>query len=84
MEATHTWYLERSVDAAIAFLMTVNEALDAICKAPERYPKYVTGTHRCILPKFPFSLIYLNDPDTVKIVAVAHHKRRPGYWEERL
>jgi hypothetical protein len=37
-----------------------------------------------VLNTFPFSIVYLDDPDAVKIVAVAHHKRRPGYWKGRL
>ena len=34
--------------------------------------------------KFPYSVVYLNQPDHVWIVAIMHAKRRPGYWRERL
>ncbi len=33
---------------------------------------------------FGYSLIYLPGEKDLQIVAVAHHKRRPGYWTERL
>jgi hypothetical protein len=33
--------------------------------------------------RFPFSLIYRVDRDTIAILAVAHHSRRPGYWRRR-
>lgn len=33
---------------------------------------------------FPYSIIYLDDPDAIRIVAFAHHKRRRGYWKSRL
>jgi hypothetical protein len=34
---------------------------------------------------FPdFSLIYVVRRDEVEVVAVAHGKRRPGYWRPRL
>lgn len=33
---------------------------------------------------FRYNLIYIPDPDEVVIVAVAHHRRRPGYWRGRL
>ena len=33
---------------------------------------------------FRYNLIYIPDPDEIIIVAVAHHRRRPGYWERRL
>jgi len=38
----------------------------------------------CVLRTFPFSIVYLDDPDSIRIVAVAHHKSRPGYWKSRL
>lgn len=33
--------------------------------------------------RFPFNLVYQTDADTVTIVAIAHHRRAPGYWRER-
>ena len=67
-----------------ALIVEISEALEAICDAPLRWPKYVHGTHRFLLRRFPFPIIYLDDPDFVNIVAVAHFKRRPGYWRQRV
>ena len=36
------------------------------------------------LRTFPYNIIYIIDPNEVVIVAVAHHRRRPGYWRARL
>lgn len=36
------------------------------------------------MQRFPFFVIYLDDPDVIRIIAVAHSKRRPGYWKNRL
>jgi plasmid stabilization system protein ParE len=36
------------------------------------------------LIRFPYSLFYLFDNNTVFIVAVAHQKREPMYWKDRL
>ena len=35
------------------------------------------------LRRFPFSLIYTVMGDQLRILAVAHHSRRPGYWRNR-
>lgn len=35
------------------------------------------------LRRFPFALIYRVDGDRLRIMAVAHRRRRPGYWGER-
>lgn len=84
IEAAYFWYSQRSPDATVGFVTTVNEALDIVTGAPRRWPAYLHGTRRFILKDFPFSVVYLENPDDITIVAVAHHKRRPGYWKQRL
>jgi hypothetical protein len=37
-----------------------------------------------VMHRFPFSIVHLDDDDEVSIVAVAHNKRKPGYWKTRL
>jgi hypothetical protein len=36
-----------------------------------------------ILSAFPFSIIYWVTDDAIIVLAVAHHRRRPGYWRGR-
>jgi plasmid stabilization system protein ParE len=84
IEAGDDWYLERSVDASAGFIVAVSEAFDTISLAPKRWPKHLHGTQRFVLHRFPFSIIYLDDSDVVSIVAVAHGKRKPGYWKTRF
>jgi len=35
------------------------------------------------LRSFPYSAVYVLEPRLV-VVAIAHARRRPGYWEKRL
>jgi toxin ParE1/3/4 len=83
-EAADDWYLARTFDASVAFLSDVFAALERISEAPRRWPKYLHGTRRFVLYRFPFSVIYLEDPDQVTVIAIAHNKRRPGYWKHRV
>jgi hypothetical protein len=39
---------------------------------------------RRVLAVFQYNIFYLDTPDEVIIVAVAPHKRKPGYWRDRL
>jgi plasmid stabilization system protein ParE len=78
------WYRAKNAIASVEFRTTVTGSIRAIAHAPQRWPKYLHGTRRFILRRFPFSVIYLDDPDLVTIVAVAHSKRRPGYWKGRV
>lgn len=78
------WYRERRVIAAVEFRRTVSAAVRDVADRPQGWPKYLYGTHRFILQRFPFSVVYLDEQDIVTIIAVAHGKRKPGYWKERL
>ncbi len=33
--------------------------------------------------KYPYTIFYRLTPRRIRIVAVAHHKRKPGYWKQR-
>ena len=41
------------------------------------------NTRRIIVKGFRFSLYYRPEPDGIVIFALAHHSRRPFYWQSR-
>ena len=51
---------------------------------PDRFFRFSPPARRALARKFPCSVVYLDEPDRVWIVAVMHAKQRPGYWRERL
>lgn len=83
VDRAQAWYEERSVFAAAGFLQELTRAVQRIRAAPERHPPAEHGTRRLLLEQYPFSVVYLARRDEVFIIAVAHHKRRPGYWSAR-
>jgi toxin ParE1/3/4 len=83
-EEADDWYFSHSIDASIEFLGDLYAALEDIAQAAHRWPKYLYGTRRFVMQRFPFSIVYLDDLDLVTIVAVAHSKRKPGYWKNRV
>jgi plasmid stabilization system protein ParE len=77
------WYRERSDAAAQAFSLAVDHAIAAVAEAPLRWPLSRRGERRFVLRRFPYSLIYRVRASHIFITAVAHHRRRPGYWLRR-
>lgn len=64
-----------------------NEARAAFIRAamaPRQGSPYLFGTRRFILKRFPYSTVYVEMDEYGHVVAVAHHRRRPGYWRRRL
>jgi plasmid stabilization system protein ParE len=84
IEGAANWYGRRSPAAQATFLREIDHAITAILDAPQRWTSYIDGTRRYVFRKFPYSVVYFVDDGMVLIVAVAHDKRRPGYWRRRL
>lgn len=64
--------------------MEIEHAVWQIRETPERWQRHTERTRRFLVRRFPYSVVYLIQPDHLWIIAVAHHKRRPRYWENRL
>jgi plasmid stabilization system protein ParE len=82
-EAAAAWYAERDPRVAVRFAEELEAALNRIADAPHRWPLHVHGTHRVRLTRFPYLVVYREDPTRILIVAVAHTRRKPGYWRKR-
>jgi len=79
------WYADRSIVAAYAFVSELTQAVALLKEAPRIWPKFSSGTRRYPLPRFPFSLIYrIQENSLVEVIAVMHQKKKPGYWSKRL
>ncbi len=81
--AARAWYGARSEKAEKAFLVELREAIRKLRESPERWPKFAHGARRIVLHKFPFSLVYRVRESMIQVIALAHDKRRPGYWRWR-
>jgi toxin ParE1/3/4 len=66
------------------FYDTVLRLVAEIEAAPQLHRPWRHGTRRHFKPEFPYALIYVEQPDRIIVLAVAHFKRRPDYWRERL
>jgi plasmid stabilization system protein ParE len=77
------WYYERSPLSATAFAHAVDNAVSRIGDAPLSYTLAEHGTRKFVLKRLPFNIFYRQDATEIVIVAVAHQKRRPGFWSER-
>jgi toxin ParE1/3/4 len=78
------WYDKRSPAAAERFWLELRRARTLVTKRPETWGPYLHGTRCFRLNRLPYGLVYVEDGDRIIGVAVAHLKRRAGYWRERL
>jgi len=78
------FYEAESAELAAAFFAEVEANVDSLCERPLLGSPSVAGTRRKLLQRFPYTLIYRVAESEIQIFAVAHHKRRPGYWLKRV
>jgi len=79
------WYLtESAFDAAEGFADEIERELNLLVTFPEAGHPVGRGARVLTLPKFPYSIIYRHTRDHLRVIAVAHHGRRPRYWSGRL
>jgi plasmid stabilization system protein ParE len=83
LRAAYLWYLDRNGIVAEAFQLEIDHAMEVISESPDRWPRLTESERRYVLPRFPFSLVYRVKPQFVEVIAVAHQKRKPGYWNKR-
>ncbi|HEY3876465.1 MAG TPA: type II toxin-antitoxin system RelE/ParE family toxin [Candidatus Kapabacteria bacterium] len=77
------YYAKISAKIARNFRAEVEEALEEIGHSPNRYPESRKGFRVRMLKRYHYSIIYDFDAEKVRVYAIAHHKRRPGYWTRR-
>ena len=83
------WYRPRSQEAARRFRAAVGAAIAQVRENPTRWgllPKvpHQLAIRRVRVKDFPYSVIYMVHDAEVVVLAIAHERRRPGYWRKRL
>ena len=83
------WYEERRQNLGLEFFDAVDETIERILARPR------SGTRVPLLPpdlpvrrlgvtRFPYHVVYLEMNGDLRILAIAHDRRRPDYWKLRL
>lgn len=84
LDAAVDYYAEHASERiAEAFPQDALRTRQRLIEPPE-IGKPVTKRLRALaLRDFPYSLVYRLSAETISIHAMAHHRRRPGYWAGR-
>jgi len=89
LEAGALWYETRREDLGVEFISAVREGFLRIASAPQTWP-YVPdvpemlGVRRMLLRRFPYAIVYVELEAEIRVLALAHTSREPGFWRSRL
>jgi len=66
-----------------AFLDEVERTVAQLVAYPEAAPLVNRIVRKKLVRRFPYSVMYSIRPAGIRILAIAHQKRRPFYWRGR-
>jgi len=84
-ESSVAFYSRIDKKLASDFNLRVWNALREIACYPYRFPLAhdMYPLQKFTLGRFPFTILYINYPNRIWVVAVAHGSRQPGFWKKR-
>ena len=74
---------EADADLGLAFIAEFERALSVLAAHPALGVPWRGLTRRLPLRRFPYSVVYRIKGKDLRVIALAHQRRRPGYWSGR-
>lgn len=78
------YYSDARTGAGIRFQAAVAAAVELASRQPQGGVPGPHGTRSWRVKGFPFSVVGRAGTDTLLVVAIAHHRRKPGHWAARV
>jgi plasmid stabilization system protein ParE len=78
------YYENEAPGVGLAFITEVHRVISVVISNPRAAQKIRGSIRSKVLLHFPYTLHYSIESDLILIIAVAHQKRRPIYWRNRL
>ena len=82
-EEAALFYETRMIGLGKFFATEVERTIALVREFPEAGSPMGRQLRRVLVARFPYSVVYRYDAGSIVIVAVAHQRRRPGYWRQR-
>lgn len=78
-------YYSREANAELgqAFISEFERSTELLLTQPRLGAVWRGVTRRLPLRRFPYSIMYELRGDEIRVLAVAHQRRRPGFWKGR-
>jgi plasmid stabilization system protein ParE len=75
-------YRKESISAGDRFAEQINATVQLIRDRPMIGHVNELGERQFKVETFPYNIVYQVEPRRILVLAIAHHKRKPGYWRK--
>jgi plasmid stabilization system protein ParE len=83
IQEAHDWYERQRAGLGAEFLAEARATLASVEATPRLYPIIRRDVRRALLRRFPYSILYVADPDATVVLACFHASRDPRRWHRR-
>jgi len=79
------WYEKEAPGLSRRFLAAVGVALQRMTANPRQFPVVYKSIRRALLRRFPYSLLFVIEPDdALTVIACFHSSRDPMHWQQLI
>lgn len=78
------YYEECQSGLGLRFRTVVEREMSGIAAMPFRFRVLHTPFRRCLVSSFPYAIVFTIEPEFILVVALAHARKKPGYWLDRV
>lgn len=79
-----SFYEEQFAGLGKEFTRCVDAKTAEIRRNPKQFQViYKEKVRRALVSRFPFSIYFIDDSDSIKVIAILHQSRNPDKWKSR-
>jgi toxin ParE1/3/4 len=85
LRAAANWYSDQEAGLGEEFVSDIDGTLESLAEGAHRPPIWRPGRpyQKVLIHRFPYIVFFIHDDEKVHVLAIAHRKRKPGYWLKR-
>jgi plasmid stabilization system protein ParE len=83
-DAAADWYESKRAGLGLDFIRRVREVFVRIAGNPRLHAKVYREVRRAIVSKFPYVVLYQEEPNQVLVISIFHASRDPSIWKSRV
>ncbi len=83
LDEARAWYDQQQEGLGSEFLAKVDERLEEIEQAPQRYAAGYRGVRAANVDRFPYVVRFAEINSRIEVIAVHHGSRNPSEWRRR-
>jgi plasmid stabilization system protein ParE len=77
------WYEAEASGLGRRFREAIDALTERMSANPLQFPMLYKNVRRALLRRFPYSLFFVIEDDTLLVIACFHASRDPSHWQKR-